>query len=139
MSERHNAETRPHYSASITTVKIAIDSTYAIISLMEVLILTEAEVAYRTLPIAERRAMRNAIAKLEEVTGTLGAPHTSAIKGSSGLRELRPRAGRSPWRAFYRQIGNQIVIAAFGPEAQVDARGFARSVGIAEERLAALG
>ncbi len=30
----------------------------------------------------------------------------SAVR--SGLRELRPRGGRSPWRALYRQVGGQV-------------------------------
>jgi DNA-binding XRE family transcriptional regulator len=45
-------------------------------------------------------------------------PHSSAVKGADRLRELRPRGGRSPWRAFYRQIGEEFVVAAIGPEAQ---------------------
>ena len=32
----------------------------------------------------------------------IGSAHSSQVKGSS-LRELRPRQGRSPWRAFYRR------------------------------------
>ena len=45
--------------------------------------------------------------------------------------ELRPRAGRSKWRAFYRQVGAAMVIAAIGPEATVDAR----AVKVAQQRL----
>ena len=60
------------------------------------------------------------------------APH-----GSSS-RELRPRAGRSPWRPLYRQLGNRLVILTVGPEAQVDSRGFDDAVGRAQTRFGAL-
>src|SRR5579864_8960459 len=54
---------------------------------------------------AERAAIQHAREKLEVVGPRLGAPHSSAIKGGdgSGLRELRPRAGRSRWRPIYRR------------------------------------
>jgi hypothetical protein len=84
---------------------------------------------------AEREAMRNAIGKLEHAGESLAYPHSSRVRGASNLRELRPRAGRSPWRAFYRRIRAEIVIGAFGPEAQADPPAFARAVRAAEERL----
>lgn len=74
--------------------------------------------------------------KLEAYGDLLGFPHTSNLKGADRLRELRPRAGRSPWRAFYRRIGDTLVIAAVGPEANVDRRGFRAAVQHAEARLA---
>ncbi len=52
--------------------------------------------------------------------------------------ELRPRAGRSAWRALYRQVGDVFVLAAVGPEAQSDPRGFDRAVRRALRRLADL-
>ena len=59
----------------------------------------------RGLPVVERGAVMNAIAKLEAFGDQLGAPHTSQVKGSrSGIRELRPRAGRSAWRVLYRRV-----------------------------------
>jgi len=49
------------------------------------------------LPTAERCAIMNAVAKLEAFGDQLGSPHTSQVKGSrAGIRELRPRSGRSP-------------------------------------------
>jgi hypothetical protein len=84
---------------------------------------------------AERNALHNAVAKLEAIGPALGYPHTSAVRGTTNLRELRPRAGRSPWRALYRQIGDRFVIAAIAPEAQVDPRGFARACAAAQARL----
>ena len=104
---------------------------------MQIIIHGEADDEYRAVPERERDAMDNAIAKLREFGDQLGHPHSSAIKGSTALRELRPRAGRSPWRAFYRRAGEVMVIGAFGPEATVDPRGFDRAVQRAEERLAA--
>jgi hypothetical protein len=95
----------------------------------------EARREFHALPPAEREAMRNAIGKLEQAGENLAYPHSSRVRGAANLRELRPRAGRSPWRGFYRRIGAEIVIGAFGPEAQADPRGFARAVHAAEERL----
>ncbi|MGH3505132.1 MAG: type II toxin-antitoxin system RelE/ParE family toxin [Nocardioidaceae bacterium] len=88
------------------------------------------------LPVAERRAVMNAIAKLEVFGDRLGAPHTSQVKGSRvGIRELRPRSGRSPWRALYRRVAGAMVVVAVGPEAEHDRRGFDQAVREAEERL----
>jgi len=77
--------------------------------------------------------MMNALKKLEAGGDSLGAPHTSQVKGST-VRELRPRGGRSPWRALYRRMGDRMVVLAISPEAQVNRRGFDRAVRKAEER-----
>jgi hypothetical protein len=80
-------------------------------------------------------AVMTAVAKLEAFGDRLGAPHTSQVKGSrAGIRELRPRSGRSPWRALYRRLGEAMVILAVGPGAEHDRRGFDRAVRLAEER-----
>ncbi|MBI3979077.1 MAG: hypothetical protein HY331_12910 [Chloroflexi bacterium] len=79
--------------------------------------------------------MRNAIGKLEQAGYGLAYPHSSSVRGAANLREPRPRAGQSPWRGFYRRIGAEIVIGAFGPEGQADPPGLARAVRAAEERL----
>jgi hypothetical protein len=87
---------------------------------------------------AERTAIQHAREKLEALGPQLGAPHTSAIRGEdgSGLRELRPRAGRSRWRAIYRQISpGTFVILAIAPEAQIDKRGFDQKVNHAQRHL----
>ena len=101
---------------------------------------------YRYLPAAagerdalvlkERAALINAEAKLAALGPSLPYPHSSAVQGADRLRELRPRGGRSPWRALYRQIGGEFIVAAVGPEAQADARGFATACRRAEARLA---
>jgi hypothetical protein len=98
--------------------------------------LPEAERERTALPKGERSALINADAKLGAYGPQLGYPHTSAVRGAESLRELRPRAGRSAWRALYRQVGQVFVVAAVGPEAQVDPRGFDRAVRRALERLA---
>jgi hypothetical protein len=95
----------------------------------------EARTEFNSMPQAEQEAMKEAVRKLERFGDQLGAPHTSAVRGAIGLRELRPRAGRSPWRALYRRVGDQWVVGAFGPEAQVDRRGFDRSVALAQHRI----
>ncbi len=93
----------------------------------------------RCLPRRERLAMQRALAKLEALGEELGYPHSSAVQGApEPLRELRPRRGSSTARAFYRRVGGRIVVAAFGPEAQYDARGFSRAVASAVDRLAGL-
>ncbi|SRR6266540_4108301 len=102
---------------------------------MEVRLLPEAREELGSLLSAERTAMVNALKKLEAGGPTLGAPHTSQVKGST-VRELRPRGGRSPWRALYRRVKDTMVVAAIGPEAEVDRRGFDRAVANAERRLA---
>jgi hypothetical protein len=98
--------------------------------------LTEAEQERFAMPKTERAALINADAKLAAYGPQLGYPHTSAVRGAGGLRELRPRAGRSAWRALYQQIGQVFVVAAIGPEAQSDPRGFDRAVRRALVRLA---
>lgn len=90
------------------------------------------------LPARERQALYNATAKLQAIGPALGYPHTSAVQGASQLRELRPRTGRSPWRALYRPAGNRFVIAAIAPEAQHDLKGFTRACAAAAKRLSEL-
>ena len=87
------------------------------------------------LPATERNPLLHAVNTLEAFRLQLGFPHTSAVQGHSGLRELRLRAGRSPRRAWYKQVGDVFVIAAIGPEAQVDHRRFAKAARLAMARL----
>ncbi|MDA8286546.1 MAG: type II toxin-antitoxin system RelE/ParE family toxin [Actinomycetota bacterium] len=84
----------------------------------------------------ERAALINAEIKLAVFGPNLPFPHSSVVQGADRLRELRPRGGRSPWRALYRRIGGEFVIAAVGPEAQVDPRGLGAACRRAEARLA---
>jgi hypothetical protein len=73
--------------------------------------------------------------KLMSAGPNLPFPHQSVVRGNAGLRELRPRGGRSSWRAFYQRVGGNFIVAAIGPEAQSDPNGFARAVDIAVRRL----
>ncbi len=103
---------------------------------MKVEVHPEAEGELQALPAAERDAMQNAFEKLEVYGDQLPFPHSSRVRGAAQLRELRPRAGRSPWRAFYRRVAATLVIGAIGPEAHVDPRGFGSAIRAAEARLA---
>ncbi|MDQ2877253.1 MAG: type II toxin-antitoxin system RelE/ParE family toxin [Actinomycetota bacterium] len=103
-----------------------------------VVYLPEAEQERGKLPGTERAALYNAVRKLEAIGPSLPYPHSSDVRGVQGLRELRLRAGRSAWRALYRQAGDVFVIAAVGPEAQHDPRGFSRACEQALRRLAEL-
>lgn len=89
------------------------------------------------LPAGERAAMLNAMEKLKVIGIQLGAQHSSHVNGTD-LRELRPRQGRSPWRAFYRRVGERIVVGSVGPEALHQPKEFARAVVRASHRIASL-
>jgi phage-related protein len=103
---------------------------------VEVVILAEALDELKQLPVTERQAVARAIGKLEVGGDQLGFPHTSAIQGAATtLREVRPRAGRSRWRAFYRRVGDQLVVGAVGPEAGVDWARFRRATALASSRI----
>ena len=102
---------------------------------MDVVLLPEAEAELHALVPGERVAMLNALEKLEALGLMLAAPHSSQVKGTA-LRELRPRAGRSPWRGFYQRVEAELVVGAIGAEAKHDRPAFQRSVAAAEKRLA---
>lgn len=96
----------------------------------------EAEDELAGLPAAEQAAVWHAVEKLEVLGPDLPFPHQSAVRGQHGLRELRPRSGRSPWRALFARVEDAFVVVAVGPEAQVNRRGFDRAVAVAIRRLA---
>ena len=98
-------------------------------------VLAEAEEELEALPLAEEVAVRTVLAKLEALGSRLPFPHQSAVRGAT-VRELRPRSGRSPWRAFYRRTGAEhFLVGSMGPEALVNPKGFKRAVRLAETRL----
>lgn len=103
---------------------------------MEVRYHPEAKAELMLLPVREMASVLAAIDKLEAQGDALTFPHQSAVRGARGLRELRPRRGRSRWQALYRRVGPEMVILAVAPEAQADRRGFARAVLTAERRAA---
>jgi hypothetical protein len=91
--------------------------------------------------VGERVAIMTAEEKLRQLGRYLPAPHSRAVEGKEGrgLRELRPRGGRSRWRPLYRQIGPEIfVVLAVAPEVQTDQAGYNRTVRHAMERFAEL-
>ena len=83
---------------------------------------------------AEARAVRNAVAILQVEGSTLGFPWSSAVRGGDGLRELRPRRGRSPWRVLYRRSPSGLELLALAPEAGADRRAFDRALARAAAR-----
>jgi hypothetical protein len=103
---------------------------------LEVLYHPDAETELGKLPATEQAAVHNAVRKLEAIGPALPYPHSSAVMECEGLRELRPRQGRSPWRAIYGRVGDLFVVAAVCPEADQDRRGFNRGCRDAAERLA---
>jgi hypothetical protein len=104
----------------------------------KVLYLPAAEEELDSLPARDKNAVDNAVEKLKSMGPNLPAPHQSAVLGCEDLRELRPQAGRSPWRPLYRQVGDPFVIAAIAPEANKNKRGFDRACRDALDRLAEL-
>lgn len=101
-----------------------------------VLVHPDAKIELAALPQQEIAAIDNAMKKLEALGPNLPFPHSSAVKDADRLREVRPRAGNSPWRAFYRQTGEVLfVVGAIGPEANVKPRDFTRAIRLAEDRL----
>ena len=95
----------------------------------------EAEQERNALQATERVALEHATDKLATFGPQLPFPHQSRVQSVKDLRELRPRAGRSAWRALYRRLSDVFVIAAVGPEAQSDPRGFRRAMTSALRRL----
>lgn len=65
-----------------------------------VLYVPEAEVERDALVSGEKAALINADRKLAALGPNPPYPHSSAVRGADRLRELRPRGGRSSWRAL---------------------------------------
>ena len=71
--------------------------------------------------------------KLEALGDQLPFPHSSHVGGP--IRELRPRAGRSPVRLLYSRIEETMWVLAVAPESEVDRRAFDRAIAEARQRL----
>src|SRR3954454_12936489 len=56
----------------------------------------------------EKKALFNVIDKLRQLGERLVPPHMKPLKGGSGLRELRPRQGRTHVRAIYVRAGGPV-------------------------------
>ena len=90
-----------------------------------------AEERDRSWPAEKIAAIEHVVEKLRQIGPRLRHPHSSALQGEAGkgLRELRPRAGRSRWRPIYRQVRpDTCVILAVGQEAEIDRAGFRAAV-----------
>ena len=96
---------------------------------------TDAVTELKRLDARDRVAVAHAREKLIALGERLPFPHQSAVQGSPPLRELRPRAGRCPWRPIYAQVGARFIILAIGPDAQVDPQRFNKTVRDASRRL----
>ena len=75
----------------------------------------DAEAEYAALSAREAAAVDNAVGKLRVAGPRLPYPHSSDVRGTRKLRELRPRGGRSITRGLYRQIGAVFVIGVYRP------------------------
>jgi hypothetical protein len=80
----------------------------------------------RALEPREATAITHAITKLRVEGTRLGFPWTSAVRQSPlpGLRELRPRGGRSRHRVLYQQVSGGFELLAIAREAQSNRRAF---------------
>ena len=84
----------------------------------------------------EEVAIRHSFEILAIEFDQLGHPWSSAVRTKAviGLRELRPRRGRSRYRVLYRRDSQGLYLLALAPEAQSNPRGFRRAVEIATIR-----
>ena len=80
-----------------------------------------AELAVAVKSKEERKAIFNAVDKLRQLGEQLAPPHMKPLQGDGGLRELRPRQGRSDWRPVYHRGGEVYVILAIDRHASFDA------------------
>jgi len=80
---------------------------------VEVRFTHEARAEFNAMPPDEKASMFRVVRLLKEHDERLGYPHTSHVRGADRLRELRPNAGHSAWRAFYRRIGDRWWVGAF--------------------------
>lgn len=110
-------------------------NTNVIVGQLRVLFHPEAEAERAGLDPRERVAVDHVLEKLRVIGLALGSPHSSSIRGAVSLRELRPRAGQSRTRVFYRRVGDAFVIAGIGPEATVNPKRFRQAVAAAQARL----
>lgn len=71
----------------------------------------------------ERKAIFNAVDKLRQVGEQLAPPHMKPLQGAQagGLRELRPRQGRSDWRPVYVRRGDLYIVLAIDRHGNFDA------------------
>src|SRR5690554_1505507 len=101
----------------------------------DVIVTNEFTAWYQELSEGESDAVFRVIDLLEVSGVKLGYPHSSAIKGADWpLRELRPKAGRSPIRIFYAFDPRRAAVLLIGGDKSGDNR-FYKSIIPHAERL----
>jgi hypothetical protein len=75
----------------------------------------------RSSDAAEYQAIRTVADKLKNLGPRLVRPHSGNVQGYPDLRELRPRAGNSPWRVIYRRFGNLMIIGGVAHKSSFEA------------------
>lgn len=108
------------------------------------------EVRWHPRAQSEKRAIGDVKARVAMLTRSRSSKSTAQGCGvrtrvrswgddGSGLRELRPRRGRSRWRPIYRRLNEDLfAILSIAPEAEMDKAGYGRAVRAAKRRLAQL-
>lgn len=125
---------KTHTTANVGQVQVTVETSSGN---FDVLWHPEAEDEAAGLVSKESVAIENAIEKLRSAGVKLDKRHSDHV--GDGLWELRPRAGRSPWRAIYKRIGETtFVILAVCPEYEENKKGFNKGLKDAAKRFAEL-
>jgi hypothetical protein len=101
---------------------------------VEVLTTDEWMAWYEGLDAQATKAVRGTVDALESLGLSLGAPYSSAIKGSKyALRELRTQAGGRPLRSFYIFDLERQVLLLIGGDKTGDDRFYEKMIPVAEK------
>jgi hypothetical protein len=83
----------------------------------------------------QRKAVLTIVSILRQIGPKIVEPHAKPVRGTNGLRELRPGGGKVTVRPLYARVDErEFVILAIGPDAVVDASGFRSAVNRARSR-----
>jgi len=94
---------------------------------------TEFKRWFESLEVGEKKAIDLVVGLLRVQGVGLGAPYSSSIKGARfPLRELRPKRGASPLRAFYAFAPRRNVLLLIGGDKSGDNRFYTRMIARAE-------
>lgn len=101
--------------------------------MVEVEATTEFKRWFEALAPGEKRSIDLVVGLLRVQGVALGAPYSSAIQGSRfPLRELRPKRGASPLRAFYAFAPRRNALLLIGGDKAGDNRFYQRMIARAE-------
>ncbi len=101
--------------------------------MIEIEATTEFKRWFESLDAGDRKALDLVVGLLRSQGVGLGSPYSSAIKGAKvALRELRPRRGASPLRAFYAFAPRRNVLLLIGGDKAGDNRFYTRMIARAE-------